>query len=93
MNSPEIRCVGVYCNCGFMHPSFEEWQKCPMALTPRPLKPWWRDLPPPSTNQAKGIAGLYRHYMREQGIGLYRLAQRLNDAWRRRGQKPRLRWR
>lgn len=41
-------------------------------------------------NQATDIATLYRHYMREQGIGLFRLAQRLNNAWRRRGQKPRI---
>lgn len=35
--------VSVLCNCGLSHPSFEEWQECPMALTSKPLVPWWRD--------------------------------------------------
>lgn len=39
--SPVIM-VTIKCNCGRTHPSFEDWQKCPMALTPRPLEPWRR---------------------------------------------------
>lgn len=42
MSNPEIRCAGVYCNCGFMHPSFEDWCDCQLALVPRTLEPWWR---------------------------------------------------
>ena len=36
----KIRCI-VLCSCGNKH-TLKEWQKCPMALTPKPLEPWWR---------------------------------------------------
>ena len=42
------------------------------------------------------VSLLYRAYMREERLGLYGLAtlsKRLNNAWRARGQKPRITWR
>lgn len=44
--------VKVVGNCGKVHSSFEEWQRCIPCETPKPLIPWWRDLvsftPPPN---------------------------------------------
>lgn len=39
------------------------------------------------------VSLLYRAYMREERLGLYGLAKRLNNSWRVRGQKPRINWR
>ena len=39
------------------------------------------------------VSLLYRAYMREERLGLYGLAKRLNNSWRARGQKPRITWR
>ena len=41
-------------------------------------------------SRAQSIAALYRLYMQEEDIGLHQLAQRLNGAFRKRGQKPRI---
>lgn len=27
--------VGIFCNCGGLHKTVEEWRECPMASTPR----------------------------------------------------------
>ena len=36
---------------------------------------------------------IYRAYMREERLNAYTLSKRLNNAWRARGQKPRMNWR
>ena len=33
---------------------------------------------------------IYRAYMREERLNAYTLSKRLNNAWRARGQKPRI---
>lgn len=44
-------------------------------------------------NRYSAIRLLYRAYMREERLNIYSLAKRLNDAWRARGQKPRINFR
>lgn len=39
------------------------------------------------------VSLLYRAYMREERLNAYTLSKRLNNAWRARGQKPRITWR
>ena len=38
--------VTILCGCGRIHPSFEEWRQCPMALSTKPNDVWWRVLAP-----------------------------------------------
>jgi hypothetical protein len=58
-----------------------------------------RSTPPPVQSQAGrnyrqqvAARSLYRAYMVENGLNVWLLAHRLNEAWRRRGQKPRMNW-
>ena len=44
-------------------------------------------------SQYNAIRLIYRAYMREERLNIYTLAKRLNNAWRARGQKPRINWR
>ena len=44
-------------------------------------------------NNHAAIRLIYRAYMREERLNVYTLAKRLNNAWRARGQKPRMNWR
>lgn len=33
--------ITVLCNCGHEH-TLAGWYDCPLALVPRPLRPWWQ---------------------------------------------------
>ena len=44
-------------------------------------------------NRYDAAKSLYRAYMREERLNIWTLARRLNNAWRTRGQKPRMNWR
>ena len=50
--------IAVRCSCGAEH-TIEQWQRCPMALTPVQLEPWWRPGLPGWCNQGERGGAAY----------------------------------